>query len=228
MKKFLFSMLTVVLLGMMVGAMSSCNGCGKGEPGSPAVDNKETVTAASDYDGVVQDFTAGVANIVALHRQTMFKLVNGQKYEWRNLQVLFNDSIKAETLDDLHITDITSVFYYWNDGPWVQYITSNVKKGVLIPTRIPDVWIEDNDLSNAEIKLWPDDVLARLKQWNGVIPPANVLILRLPVGPRKCNAQWVIGNIFDVIFVDAVTGEITNWCPAFPIPNVAGPLGEWP
>lgn len=54
------------------------------------------------------------------------------------------------------------------------------------------------------------------------------MILRLPIGPRRCNAQWVIGGIGEVIFIDAVTGEITDWCPAFPIPNVNGPLGEWP
>ena len=221
-------MLEAIVIGVLAGVISSCAGCGRGEPGSPAVDNGTAVAAAHDYDGVVQDFTAGVEHISALHRQTMFSLAGGRKYEWRNLQILFNDSIKAETLDGLHVTDITSVFYYWDEGPWVQYITSSVKKGMLIPARIPDVWIEDDDLGEAEIRLWPDDVLARLKQWNGVIPPADVLILRMPVGPRRCNAQWVIGNMAQVIFIDAVTGDITDWCPAFPIPNVNGPLGEWP
>ena len=40
--------------------------------------------------------------------------------------------------------------------------------------------------------------------------------LRQPLGPKECNPQWVIGNIMQVIFVDAVTGEISDWCPAFP------------
>ena len=58
--------------------------------------------------------------------------------------------------------------------------------------------------------------------------------LRLPVGPVACNAQWVIGDVYDVIFVDAVTGEISDVNPAFKPDNKEGggdtgePLGEWP
>ena len=216
MKRIFFYMLMVIAVSMM----ASCNGCSESK-------EKATVFTA-DYDGVVQDFTAGVDHIVATHRQTMFSLAEGNKYEWRNLQVKFNRKITLETLDDLHVVDITDVFYYWDDGPWVQYITSNIKNGMLIPAKIPDIWIEDEDMSEAEIKLWPEDVIKRLKEWNGIVPPASTMILRRPVGPRRCNAQWVIGNIGEVIFIDAVTGEITDWCPAFPIPNVNGPLGEWP
>ena len=216
MKRIFFYMLMVIA----VSIMASCNGCSESK-------EKATVFTA-DYDGVVQDFTVGVDHIVATHRQTMFSLAEGNKYEWRNLQVKFNRKITSETLDDLHVVDITDVFYYWDDGPWVQYITSNVKDGTLIPAKIPDIWIEDEDMSEAEIKLWPEDVIKRLKEWNGIVPPASTMILRRPVGPRRCNAQWVIGNIGEVIFIDAVTGEITDWCPAFPIPNVNGPLGEWP
>lgn len=189
---------------------------------------KQEVNVQADYDGVVQDFTAGVPHIVSLHRQTMYKLAEGKEFQWRNLQVTFNDTIKMETIDDLHITDVTDVFFYWTDGPWIQYITSNVKKGMLVPMRIQDVWIEDCNMNDVEIKLWPEDVLKRLKEWNGVIPATKSMVLRLPVGPRNCNAQWVMGSFGDPIFVDAVTGEITDWCPAFPIPNVNGPLGEWP
>ncbi len=220
MRKILFCMLTVIAVGML----TSCNGCGSKSAESADV----TPTAANDYDGVVQDFTAGVDHIIALHKQTMFNLANGQEFQWRNLQVAFNDSIKAETLDCLHITDITDVFFYWSEGSWVQYISTNVKKGTIIPDRIRDVWIEDSDMSEVEIRLMPEDVLNRLKEWNGVIPSSWGMVLRLPVGPRNCNAQWVVGNARSPLFIDAVTGEITEWNPAFPIPNVNGPLGEWP
>lgn len=220
MKKSIFICLLLAIVGMMATGCSSCQSENKKQ-------DAKKVTVHADYDGVITDFSAGVDQIVALHRQTMFSMIKAN-YEWRNLQVTFNDVINTETIDDLHITDVTNVFYYWNEGPWVQYITSNVKKGMLIPAKIPDVWIEDADMSEAEIKLSAEDVLKRLKEWNGIVPPANAMILRLPIGPRRCNAQWVIGNIDKVIFIDAVTGEITDWCPAFPNPNVNGPLGEWP
>lgn len=224
MKKFILMGFLLAIVSIVATGCSSC----QSEKQKQGTETEQVTGYHADYDGVVQDFTAGVDNIVALHRQTAFSLIGGKKYEWRNLQVMFNDKITSETLEDLHIVDITSVFYYWDNGPWVQNITSNVKEGTLIPARIPGVWVEDNDMSDVKIKLWPEDVIKRLKEWNGIVPPANAMILRLPVGPRRCNAQWVIGNIGKVIFIDAVTGDITDWCPAFPNPNVNGPLGEWP
>lgn len=221
MKKLIFCLMLAVV-GLMATGCSSCQS-------ENSKQGTEKALVQADYDGVAMDFNDGVDHIVALHRQSMFNLIGGKSYEWRNLQVLFNDTITAETIDDLHITDITDVFFYWNDeGPHVQYISSNVAKGTIIPHPIIDVWIEDDELDNCEIKLWPMDVLKRLKEWNGVIPKSTGMVLRMPVGPRDCNAQWVIGGIGDPVFIDAVTGDITEWCPAFPIPNVNGPLGEWP
>ena len=216
MRKFIFGMLAAVLLGMVAGANISCSGC-SGEPAAPV----------GDYDGVAQDFTAGVEHIVALHKQTVYNLYKGEKYAWYETRVLFGDSIKAGTLDDLKATDVTDIFQLF-DPARSQTISTNVEKGTIIPRPIYDIWIEDIDMSGAEIKLWPEDVLERLKAWDGILPPAVGMTLRQPLGPRRCNPQWVIGNIFQVIFVDAVTGDITDWCPAFPVPGVEGPLGEWP
>ena len=216
-----------ILMGFLLAIVSiMATGCSSCQSGKQKQDAVTVVT--NDYDGVTQDFTAGISNIQALHRQTVFSLIKGQKYEWRNSKVIFSEAITAENIDDLHVVDVTDVFYYWNEGPWVQYVTTNVQKGTLIPKPIPDIWIEDDNLSEAQIKLSAEDALQRLKEWNGVIPEATAMTLRLPLGPRHCNAQWVIGGIRDVIFIDAVTGDITNWCPAFPVPNVNGPLGEWP
>ena len=222
-------MLGVLLLAVLSLVMGSCNGCVKSEPKA----GDTVVVNASDYDGVVMDFTAGVSHIQALHRQTMYTQV-AEDYEWRNSKVLFNDTIRTDNIDALKVVDVTDVFQYWDEGPWVQFISSNATKGTIMPPAIQDVWIEDASLNEAPIKLSAEDVLTKLKEWNGVIPPAVCMSLRLPVGPMVCNAQWVIGDVFDVIFVDAVTGEISNWNPAFnPNNNAKGgdfgkPLGEWP
>lgn len=213
-KKIILSMLVAIVMGMMAGGLASCSGCSNGE-------------VLYDYDGVAQDFTAGVAHIQALHRQTMFERYDGEQYAWYETRVLFSDSLKLEVIDSLKVTDVTDIFQLFGPAR-CQYISTNVEKGTIIPKPIHDIFIEDCDMSFAEIKLDVKDVLEKLKAWDGIIPPAVGMTLRIPLGPRKCNAQWVIGNIMQVIFVDAVTGEITNWCPAFPIPNVAGPLGEWP
>lgn len=216
MKKFFFGMLAAVLLGMVAGVNVSCSGC-KGEPVAPV----------GDYDGVAQDFTAGVEHIVALHKQTVYNLYKGEKYAWYETRVLFSDSIKDGSLDDLKVTDVTDIFQLFGPAR-SQTISTNVEKGTIVPKPIYDIWIEDVDMSSSEIKLTVKDVLEKLKAWDGILPPAVGMTLRQPLGPRRCNPQWVIGNIFQVIFVDAVTGDITDWCPAFPVPGVEGPLGEWP
>lgn len=204
MRKFILPFLMLAIVGMM--GLSSCNGCSKGGP-----DNQ----ASHDYDGVVQDFTAGVGNIQSLHRQTMYTLAGGKDYEWRNSKVLFNDTITMENIGELHVTDVTDVFQYIGEDVLVQIISSNVKQGTVIPYPIHDIWIEDSNLSELEIRLGAEDALLRLKEWNGVLPVSASMSLRCPVGPKKCNAQWVIGNIYDVIFIDAVTGDIATSNPAF-------------
>lgn len=217
MKKIIFGFLLAIACIVATGC-SSCQSENK--------EQEKTVIGAG-YDGVVQDFTAGIDHIIALHRQTMFDIYDGEKYAWYETRVLFNDSLKLEGIDSLKVVDVTDIFQLF-DPPRCQYISTNIEKGTIIPEPIADIWIEDCDMSEAEIKLWPEDVIERLKAWDGIIPPAVGMTLRIPLGPRRCNAQWVIGNIMQVIFVDAVTGDITNWCPAFPIPGVNGPLGEWP
>lgn len=211
MNRFLFGALVAVLLSAMAGAMSSCKGC-KGE-----TVQKETPQVYHDYDGVVQDFTAGVSQIQALHRQTMFSVLGVKDYQWRNSRVVFNEAVTLENIDEVHVVAVNDVFFYWNEqGPWVQYINSHVVNGVQIPWPINDVWIEDADLSNQPIKLSAEQALARLKEWNGILPKdCNFLTLRLPVGPKDCNVQWVIGDVYDVLFIDAVTGEVRDWDPAF-------------
>lgn len=231
MKKFLLFGFLLAIVSIMA---TGCNSC-KSENKQDAPPEEQVIINGADYDGVVTDFTAGVSHIQALHRQTMYSTLGVKQFEWRNSKVLFNDTITWENIDELKVVEVTDVFFYWNnEGPHVQFIASNVKNGTIIPPAINDVWIEDADLSDKEIKLTCEDVLQRLKEWNGLIPPAICMSLRYPVGPCECNAQWVIGDVYDVIFVDAITGEISNWNPAFNPNNkpkggdFGKPLGEWP
>lgn len=213
MKKIIFLMLALVTLGMTVGVVA-CAECSKGE--TPKID--APVVVYHDYDGVVQDFTAGVGQIQALHRQTMFSLIGSKEYQWRNSRVILNDTVTMENIDNLHVVAVNDVFFYWDGvkGPMVQYINSHAKYGVQIPYPINDVWIEDADMSKQPIKISAEQALMRLKEWNGILPKdCNFIILRLPVGPKDCNVQWVFGDVDDVLFIDAVTGEIRDYDPAF-------------
>ena len=221
MKKSIILSLLLAIVSIMATGCTSCQS-----------ENKKQETVYHDYDGVVQDFTAGVSHIQALHRQKMYNIIQFLKeqgheialnnYQWRNSLVILNDTVTAENIDDLHIVSIRDVFYYWSNkfGPQVQYITDHVVYGTQIPYPISDVWIEDRDMSNAPIKLSAEEALTRLKEWNGILPKdCNFIILRLPVGPKDCNPQWTFGDVGDILFIDAVTGEIRTWNPAFSEPK---------
>lgn len=207
MKKLFVLGLMMAIVCLMATGCSSCQSENK---------KQEPVMVYHDYDGVIQDFTASVANIQALHRETAYSLLKGERYQWRNSRVIFSDTITADNIYDVHITDVNDVFYYWNSkGPWVQYVNTNVKGGTQIPWPINDVWIEDDDLSDAPIMLTCEDALERLKEYNGILPESYFMTLRLPVGPKACNPQWTFGNTRNVLFIDAATGEIRDSNPAF-------------
>lgn len=215
MKKILLGLLAVMMLAT-AAVFTGCNGC-KSETKSGG--GEAAAVVYHDYDGVVQDFTAGVTNIQAMHRQTMYSLAGGKEYQWRNSRVILNDTVTMENIDDLHVVAVNDVFFYWDSqkGPMVQYINSHVKYGVQIPYPINDVWIEDADMSEQPIKISAEQALMRLKEYNGILPKdCDFIILRLPVGPKDCNPQWTFGDVDDVLFIDAVTGEIRDYDPAFP------------
>ena len=231
----MFMSLLLAIVSIMVTGCSSCQS-----------ENQKQESLYHDYDGVVQDFTAGVSHIQALHKQKMYNIIKSLKdegheialdnYQWRNSLVILNDTVTMENIDDLHVVSIRDVFYYWDNekGPQTQFITDHVKFGTQIPYPINDVWIEDDDLSEATIKISAEQALLRLKEVNCPIPPAISMSLRLPVGPVACNPQWVVGDVYNVVFIDAVTGEVSNWNPAFNPNNkpkggdFGKPLGEWP
>lgn len=216
-------------------AFASCTKCSNAqrEACAPEEQSVQPVAPWHDYDGVIQDFTAGTAHIQALHRQTMYGIIQhlqdegrtivpDGKYQWRNSLVILNDTVTQENIDDLHVVSVRDVFFYWDNqrGPQVQYITDHVKDGQQIPYPITDVWIEDTDMSDAPIKLSAEDALMKLKEYNattnGILPKdCDFIILRLSVGPKDCNPQWVFGDVFNVLFIDAVTGEVRDYDPAF-------------
>ena len=218
-KKVLFGLLLAIACIMVMG----CSGCQSGNEEQP---KEEKGLFSADYDGVLPDLSQGAEHIIALQRQTMFNLVGGKTYYWYETKFTLDGELTADDLNELEISEITSTFQTFSPDLCYQ-ITTNAAKGTLIPAPTPGLWIEDFDLSKAIVKLTVKDALQKLSEWNGVLPEGSTfIILRKPVGPIECNAQYVIGNPFEAVWVDAVTGKVTDKCPAFP--TLAKPLGEWP
>lgn len=191
MKKYiLFVMASVVLF-----AATSCNGCKREKQNM----NDVVATAISD------DF--------AYMEQTY-----GEDFTWYECDILLDEYLDDEDCDG-SVASVTNVFQVVNEID----STSGMAYVVLIlhvgdETKVQEVegtWIEDCAMYKGDVKITYPKAFERLMQANYVKPHSQHCILRTPLGPAKCNPQYVFGNLHSTLFVDAVTGDVLNANPAF-------------
>ena len=77
------------------------------------------------------------------------------------------------------------------------------------------------------IKITFAEALEKLNQVNFPKPHSRYCVLRKEVGPKDANVQYIFGNSKAQLYVDAVTGEVTDLNPVFG-GDLGKPLGEWP
>lgn len=84
----------------------------------------------------------------------------------------------------------------------------DVKKGAF--------WLEDLDLREYDYKLTVEDAFDALTKANVKKPQTKYCVLRAQLGPKRCNPQFIFGNEkTGMVFVDAVTGNVTTVNPVF-------------
>lgn len=220
MKKFSFLGLILAIAGMLT---TGCSGCQSGNKEQPKV-------AASDYDGVIEG-KLNAEHAISMQRQNMYNLAKGAEYRWFETTIELSDFIDSENQDGT-IKEITSVFQkIIQEGTgfdtWVQYIITNAAKGTVTPDPIHSFWMEDSPLDEAPIKITFAEALEKLNQVNFPKPHSRYCVLRKEVGPKDCNPQYIFGNSKAQLYVDAVTGKVTDQNPVFE-GYLGGPLGEWP
>lgn len=74
-------------------------------------------------------------------------------------------------------------------------------------------WVEDFPLE--AIKITYQEALEIVNRVNLPKPHSKRCVLRKQVGPKPCNPQYIFGNQMAQIYVDAVTGDVTDKNPAF-------------
>ena len=215
MKKFLFSLM---MLGLLIGFVS-CSSCSHPQEGAAKAD---TVQVDSMFE------LSMVEHIVATDRQEMFMQVSDD-YRW------FETSVEFEKFYDEEDTD-SAILTVVNIFETIKEKGQGADVKVYAFTHLPDttevfvtsgLWIEDFPLEEAAIKLSWQEAYDRMMQADAPKPHSRKATLRKPIGPVLCNAQYVFGNIKEQLWVDAVTGDVKNSCPAFP-DAFKMPLGEWP
>lgn len=191
MKKVLF-----LLIGVIAFTMISCNSCKKTE---------EVVTT-----------NLNVENVTSTDKEYMFANYGGD-YRWFESCILLKDYLDEE--NDGTIAGISNVFQV------VRESDKSADVFVVLAAHTPEAttyevkqgfWVEDCDMANEEIKVSFKDAYDKVMAVNYPKPHSKNCVLRKPIGPIGCNPQYIFGNQTAQLYVDAVTGEVSDKNPAFP------------
>lgn len=207
----------------MIG-MNSCTGCNK----SQAVNNVDTTEVASDTAEL------NVENLISMDRQAMYNKV-GEDYRWYETCMKLNDFLDEE--NDGSLAEVVNVFQAIiarseNSFDTKVYKFQHFADGTWAEDSVIGFWIEDEPMNDEAIKVTYKEAYEKLMAVNMPKPHSRYVTLRKQVGPVAANSQYVFGNMRETVFVDAVTGEVFDYNPAFGKPEDSKgfkmPLGEWP
>ena len=142
-------------------------------------------------------------------------------YKWFETRVEYDNFFDADTT--LTVSWVESLFQVAIEDPLgiKTFVYDFVHKpGVendTIPEPIEGFILDDEPLNDELITLTFSEALARLNAANLPKPHSTKVVLRKAVGPKLANVQYIFGNTEEQVFVDAVTGDVTDHDPVIAI-----------
>lgn len=169
--------------------------------------------ASNDIDVI----TPGMAEkLLAKDFQSMIEVHKQDVTVWYT--TLFELTDFLDSGNELNIDSLTNVFqsvYPKEKGSDVYVTSFKHKVGVSSKDVQQDFWMEDNPMIVFNPRITFEDALNKLMASNYPKPHSKQCALRNQVGPKSANAQYIFGNVQEVLFVDSVTGEVSNKNPFF-------------
>jgi hypothetical protein len=170
-----------------------------------------------------------VENTISTDRQDVY-LNHGKEYRWYETGVQLKNWLDEE--NDGTIDMIVNVFQVIEQCDSTSFDTFVFKYQHTLEGTTTDsihgFWIEDYPLNEEVIKVSFKEAFEKVQEVNLPKPHTRQVVLRKQVGPVDANPQWIFGNLHSQIYVDAVTGDVTDENPAFKAMGFKMPLGEWP
>ena len=208
----------MIALFSLMFAFTACNSC-----------NKDEGTKQNESTEVVDTAAMVLENVTGTDRQYMFTNY-GSDYRWFESCIVLKDFLDEEC--DGTITGISNVFQV------VEEKDKGADTFVVLAAHTPDTtayevkhgfWVEDFPLNEEQIKVTFAQAFEKINQVNLPKPHTRQVVLRKQVGPVAANPQYIFGNVRAQLYVDAVTGDVTDKNPCFPEDKgFKMPLGEWP
>jgi len=215
-----FNFILVAVCAILACFMISCNSCKSGK-----TSNSEEVTEG----GLVVERT------ISTDREYMF--VNyGEDYRWFETCILLNAFLDEENCNPDSIVGVSNVFQAVierGDSTSQSYDTEVVLFSHAGDESQIDVkhafWVEDLPMNDEDITVTFKQAFERVMQANCPKPHSKQCVLRKQLGPKAANPQYIFGNTKSQLYVDAVTGEVSDINPVFgDVEGFKMPLGEWP
>ena len=213
MKKIIFVIAAIAAL-----ALTACHGCGQQKAEPEVNDSTDVATQRGKLD---------VDHVIATDRQSMFAQLGSGDYRWYETQITFTDFLDSENPGEVEkIVDVFQVIDQHGESAdvTVWYITHTPDTTTI--TSDAGFWLEDMPLNNEAIVVNFAEAYERVMAVNFPKPHSRHCVLRKEVGPKDANPQYIFGNIKAQLYVDAVTGDVTDKSPSFG--DFGKPLGEWP
>ena len=208
------SYFVIFLFACMI--FTSCSSCGKSSEGPILGDGASNLV---------------FENVISTDREAMF-LNYDEDYRWYESTIVAENFFDSDSTSSV-IKGITNVFQVAEkkDSTCFDIHVIMMKHDAVNtyePEAIEGFWIEDFPLNEEKITLTYEEAYARMMMANCVKPHSRYCVLRKQVGPVDCNPQYIFGNVKVQVYVDAVTGQVSNNNPAFGKIVLKKPLGEWP
>ena len=178
-----------------------------------------------------------VENVVKADRDYMTENY-GNTYVWYETQIFLNDYLDEEC--DGSFSEIVDVFQVITTIDSTKFDTKVIKMYHVADSsyieEIEGFWVEDMNMNDEIISVTYKQAFQLINEVNFTKPHSKNCVLRKEVGPIEANPQYIFGNIESQLYVDALTGDVTDESPSFcdeviendSIEDVNTPLGEWP
>lgn len=216
------------LMGLLI-SFASCSGCSKGEDitqqDSIAVDSITVVDSVTKTAGLV------VENLVSMDRQDMFNNY-AKDYRWFETCILLKDFLDEDC--DGTVAGVSNIFQVVEESENGKTFDVHVVMFAHTPDTaavevVHSFWVEDLPMENEAIKVTFKEAFEKVMAVNYPKPHSQHVVLRKQLGLIDANPQYIFGNTEAQLYVDAVTGDVSNKNPVFPEDvKLAKPLGEWP
>ena len=183
-----------------------------------------------EQENVLGETELVVENVISTDRQAMF-LNHGKDYRWYETGIQLKDFLDEE--NDGAIDMVVNVFQVVEEYDSTSFDTFVYKyqhfaDGTVNEDSVHGFWVEDYPLNEEAVVVTFKEAYEKVMAVNLPKPHSRQVVLRKQVGPVDANPQWIFGNLHAQIYVDAVTGEVSDENPSFKGLGFKMPLGEWP